>query len=146
DLCLARQHRTDIHFRLANADAMQLKVIARLEELLAAVQQGLGGNTTDVQAGSPQAHLAIIIHPLLHTGRGQAELGGLDGGDVAAGASTDYYHIKLVSHACFQIRSPGRNRLTPLRGCLTVAAGCARDPRSDPSPPPGTAPPSCRRS
>ena len=53
-----------------------------LLEAVGALQPGLGGDAAPVEAGAAQLGI------LLHHGDAQAELGGADGGDVAAGTRT----------------------------------------------------------
>lgn len=52
------------------------------------VEQSLGGDATNVQAGTSQSTA------LLNTSGLKTKLGGLDGGDITTGASSDYDNVK----------------------------------------------------
>src|SRR5205814_5021256 len=52
-----------------------------------------GGDAADVEAGAAQRR------PLLDAGDFEAELGGADGGDVAAGAGPDHDQVVALRHA-----------------------------------------------
>src|SRR5690606_41316498 len=77
-----------------------------------AVQQRLGRNTTDVQAGTTESQLAILALVLLDTGGLESQLGCADCGNVTArpGTNNDYIdrkstrlnssHVK-ISYAVF---------------------------------------------
>ncbi|MCY1441296.1 hypothetical protein D9M71_576050 [compost metagenome] len=74
----------DVDARRLHADA-QCRVageLAGLEIFLGGVDQRLGGDAADVQAGAAQGGT-------LHQHGADAELAGADGGDVAAGAAAD---------------------------------------------------------
>ena len=75
------------------------------------MEQGLGRNTTDIQAG------ATMGSALFDDGHFHAELGRADGADIAAGAGADYSEIKLFCHnvssklkCCGHLKHPGRFR------------------------------------
>jgi hypothetical protein len=53
------------------------------------MEEGLGRNAADVEAGAAEGVV------LLHEGHLEAELAGLDGGDIATGTGTDYDEIEL---------------------------------------------------
>ncbi|MNG12242.1 hypothetical protein D3C84_958410 [compost metagenome] len=66
-----------------------------------AVQQRLGRNATDVQAGTAEGDLALFVLVLLDAGGLQTELRRFDGGHIAARAGTDDYHVEFLGHNVF---------------------------------------------
>ena len=66
----------------------------RLVQHVAGMQQGLGGDAADVQAGSAKS-LAALDHADL-----QAQLRRADGADIAAGAGADHDEIIHGSSFC----------------------------------------------
>ena len=52
-----------------------------------ALEEGLGGDATDVEAGTPEGAARF------YTGGFQAELGCFNGGDVASGTAADYNNV-----------------------------------------------------
>ena len=56
---------------------------------LGGVEEGLRRDAADVEAGAAEG----IV--LFHEGHLEAELAGLDGGDIATGTGTDYDEIEL---------------------------------------------------
>ena len=89
-LLLEGLHRLEIERRRANADAEAGEMIARLLEHVRGMQQGLRRNAADVEAG------AAMGLALLDDGGLEAELGGPDGADIAAGAGAD--DDEIVGH------------------------------------------------
>ena len=90
-LGLALLHLVNVHTDTALDDnAMVGKVLLHIVVVMAGLQQRLGGDAPDVEAGSAEgaAHL--------DAGRGKSELGGLDGGDVSTGTSADDHHVVLL--------------------------------------------------
>ena len=102
-LFLARQHRRPIELELGDLDAEFLGVLERVVDF-GVVQQHLGGNAADVQAGA--AEKAV----LLDDQRLQSPLRGANGGDVAARSAADDRQIvfcqaqppRLKSLCCLQ--------------------------------------------
>src|SRR5262249_22951283 len=64
----------------------------RLDVQLAGVEQGLGGDAADVEAGAAQRGTLLDDSGL------QAQLGGADGGDVAARPRPDHDDVVQVGH------------------------------------------------
>ncbi len=62
-------------------------------EALGGMQQRLGRDAADVQAGAPEGAA------LVDAGRGKAQLAGPDGGVVAAGAAANHYDVESIGHA-----------------------------------------------
>ena len=89
-LLLEGQHRLEIERRRADADAEVGEMIARILEHVRGMQQGLRRNAADVEAG------AAMGLALLDDGGLEAELGGPDGADVAAGTGAD--DDEIVGH------------------------------------------------
>ena len=65
--------------------------VPRMLEFAGGVDQRLGRDAADVQAGAAQP-------VALHQHRRDAELAGADGGDVAAGTAADHDDVKLFAH------------------------------------------------
>ena len=84
-------HRLQIELRL-DLDAHARHGMLRLLEKLGGVQQRLGGNATDIEAG------AAISAPLLDDGDFHAELGRAPGADIAAWAGSNHNEVISVSH------------------------------------------------
>jgi hypothetical protein len=81
-LVLEGHHLAEVELRL-DLDPHVAQAVARLLEKLGSVQQRLGRDAADVEAG------AAVGGPLLDHGDLEAELAGADGADVAAGAGSD---------------------------------------------------------
>src|SRR5690625_7776173 len=63
------------------------------------VEQGLGWNAADVQAGAARCGLSVGVAPVVEQQHLHVELGRANGGHIAAGAAADNDKIKfLVSH------------------------------------------------
>ena len=89
DLVLVGEHGRDVEAELLGADDAVVLGVLHMAPGLRRVEQGLGGDAADVEAGAAERGI------LLHEGYLEAELGGLDGGDVATGAGADYDEIEL---------------------------------------------------
>ncbi len=87
---LVLHQRGVVELRRANHDAERREAMSRLLEHLGGVKQRLRGDAADVEAGAPE-RLALLDHGDL-----QAELGGADRADVAAGAGAD--DDKIITH------------------------------------------------
>lgn len=90
-LGLALLHLIDVHTHATlHHNAMIGKVLLDIMIVMAGLQQRLGGDAPDVEAGSTQgaAHF--------DAGGREAELGGLDGRDVSAGTAADDYYVVLL--------------------------------------------------
>ena len=73
-------------------DAQLGEIALRFMETLAGMQQRLGGNAADIQAGAAEGAA------LVHAGRGKAQLAQPDRGVVAAGAAADHDCVETVRH------------------------------------------------
>src|SRR5690606_407988 len=98
DLGLATNHFRHVDGYGTSGDTVQLEFFLRFHELVGAVQQCLGGNTSYVQAGAAEDRVVLVIVPLLNTGGFQTQLGAADGGYVAGRAGSDYYDVIFVAH------------------------------------------------
>ena len=78
-LVLALQHRRQIEPQTVDRDAVVGELVARLLVVVRGLQQRLRRDAADVEAGAAEGR------PLLDAGGLQAELGGTDRRDVAAG-------------------------------------------------------------
>ena len=89
DLVLVRKHRGDVEGDLLRADEAVLLAVQGVLVDFGGVEEGLGRDATHVEAGAAEG---IVF---LHEGHLEAELAGLDGGDIATGTGTDYDEIEL---------------------------------------------------
>jgi hypothetical protein len=91
-------------------------------EALAGMQQRLGGNAADVQAGAAEGAT------LVDTGTGEAQLAQPDRRIVTAGAAPDHDRVETVRHGLNPAGSraehnhPGRNENSPKR--ISGTANC----------------------
>src|SRR4029077_8925980 len=73
-------------------DAMDAEIVSRLLEQMRGLQQRLGGDAADIEAGAAERG-AIFDHRHLH-----AELRGADCRHIAARTGADYDEIKGLTH------------------------------------------------
>jgi hypothetical protein len=83
DVVLLLQHGREVDLDAGELDAVGGGVVFGEDELLGGVEQGLAGNAADVEAGAAEGGA------FLDEGDLEAELGGAEGADVAAGAGAD---------------------------------------------------------
>ena len=89
DLVLVREHLGDVEGDFLSADETVLLAVQGLLVDFGGMQEGLGRDAADVEAGATER---IVF---FYEGHLEAELGGLDGGDIATGTGTDYDEIEL---------------------------------------------------
>src|SRR4029077_11504580 len=94
-------HRGEIELRRRDDDSERRKTMPRLVEHFGRVEERLGGNAADVEAGAAE-RFHLLDHGDLH-----AELRRADGAYIAARARADHYQI--ISHCrslslCVRIR------------------------------------------
>jgi len=97
---LARLHDRHVDRGLADLDALGFETVARFLEQMRGMQQRLGRDTADVQAGAAKTRLTFRIGIGIGFGTSgrEAELRGANGGNVAAGTTADDEHVKLLGH------------------------------------------------
>jgi hypothetical protein len=100
-LSLARLHLVHVDGDVVDDDAVLLERVLGLVVQVRAVEQGLGRDAPDVQAGAPEGAPAFDAHGL------QPELGGLDRGDVPPRASPNNADVVLF------VRHGGRGQKGP---------------------------------
>ena len=87
----AAVHRAEVELDLAGADApFGERPVMRFLEQLGRVEQRLGRDAADVEAGAAQRLAALGAGGL------EAELRGTDRGDIAAGAGADHQDVEIV--------------------------------------------------
>ena len=86
---LAREHFFQVKGEAFDLDAVLGKVVPGVVVMLRGLQQGLGGNAADIGAGAAGRRSAFVVLPLIDASGGKAQLGGADGGHVAAWPRTD---------------------------------------------------------
>ena len=83
-------HDVEVELDLLGLDPpFRHRAVRRLLEQLGGVEQSLGRDAPDIEAG-PSERL-----PALDAGRPQPELSGADGGHIAAGAGADHDHVEF---------------------------------------------------
>ena len=92
---LVLHHRRQIELGLVHLDAQLLKTVVGLFEHFGRVQQRLGRDAADVEAG------ATVAGTLFDNGNLHAELSCLDRANVAPGAGSDHY--KVIGHGTFPL-------------------------------------------
>ena len=97
---LATQHLFQVQTQALDFDAMLGEAVAGVFVVLGRLQQRLGGDATNVGAGTTRCRAALLVLPFVDAGGVEAQLGCTDGGDVAAGAATDDDHVKILAHVC----------------------------------------------
>ena len=129
-LVLEGQHLGEVELRLRRSMPMAAKRVARLLVELGGVQQRLGGDAADVEAG------AAVRRPLLDHGRPSGRAGRADGAHIAAGAGADDDQIVGGSRQLNSVAGLERAaaRRTPTRSRRGRAAGRSASPRTCPSP------------
>jgi hypothetical protein len=96
DAVLAGDHRGHVDRRLLEADAVLVEDMAHVPELAAGIQQRLGRDAADAQAGTAERRLAVLAQRGIDAGGLQAQLGGADRGVVAGRAGTDHDDIEIL--------------------------------------------------
>jgi hypothetical protein len=99
-------------------DAVHDEGVAGLLVELGGLQQRLGGDAADVEAGAAEAHFAlgVGIGFRLDAGRGQAELRGTDRRHVAAGTAADHHYVELLVCHVNSFYKRGRGKREGRRG------------------------------
>ncbi len=131
DLVLARDHGRHVRAHALVHDAVQRVVISQGLEQLGALQQRLGRDAADVEAGAAQGGLALLAHPLVDAGSLQTQLGAADRCDVPGRAGADDDDVEFVGHSripsyCCGARPDraGAPRSTECAAPLPAAAPC----------------------
>ena len=91
-LGLVVHHLRQVQHRRRNVDTQRLEAVPGLLEELGSVQQGLGGNATDIEAGAPQRR-SFLDHRNLHP-----KLRRTDRRDIAARTRADDGEIERICH------------------------------------------------
>ena len=104
DLFLALEHRGQIEGHRADLDAVMSKLTSGFLVFVARLEERLGRDAPDPQAGAAEAVLLLD-----HSG-GEPELGGTDGGHIAAGTGTDHQHVIRLHRPAHSSHSPAIGR------------------------------------
>ena len=126
DLTLAGLHLLEVERDGADIDAMLGELVLRLVEMLRGLQQRLGGDAADIEAGAAECRA------LFHAGDLHAELGGADRADIAAGTGADDDDVEAVSHNRVLPSFLGRTIRTAARtsnhpgSASAIKPGCGR--------------------
>ena len=91
-LVLGRHHGGQVEADLC-LDAHLGEVVLRFVETLRRMQQGLGRDAADIEAG------AAKDAALVYAGGGKAKLAQPDGGVIAARSAADHTRVKIIRHA-----------------------------------------------
>ncbi len=68
DLVLARLHLRHVHLRAGHRDAVHGELVRHALVILRGLQQRLGGNAADVEAGAAERVFALVVLPLVDAG------------------------------------------------------------------------------
>ena len=112
DVVLARQHDTEVEPHIVGHHAMGAEPVTRLGIIRGRLQQRLGRDAADIQAGAAEGCAPV------HAGDRHAELGGADGADIPGRTAADDDEIV--------------GRIRHVVGPLRRPAGCAPAPRCTP--------------
>lgn len=82
----------EVDLHVSDLDTSVLGVVLDLVEKVGVVEQSLGGNAANVETGATERAA------LLNTGSLETELGGLDGGNVATGTTTNNNEVVFSSY------------------------------------------------
>ena len=106
DFVLALEHLREVDAQIADTDAVLGGVLAEELDMLRGVQQRLGRDAADVDAGAAER----LVH--LDADGDEAELGGADRGDIAARAAADDHDVggSVRSHGLRSESEVGRPR------------------------------------
>ena len=139
-LALARQHPAEVEPDIAvHQHAVVGELVPRLLVMLAGLQQRLGRDAADVEAGAAERR------PLLHAAHLHAELGGADGADIAARAGADHDEVETLGHgASGSICCGGKGEAAPNLGPEAARGKCRGRNHRSPSAG-GAAPPQWRQ-
>ena len=88
DFVLAREDVAPVDFEPADLEA-EFRAVFEVIVDVGVVQQHLGGNAADVQAGAAEKRIFLDDDGL------QAQLAGADGGDIPARSAADNCHVVL---------------------------------------------------
>ena len=88
----------DIHGHAGGANAVVGKMVQRVVEVLAGLQQSLGGNTTDIGTSATGRGAAFGVFPFINASDLKTQLGRADRCDIAAGSSADDDDVKFCAH------------------------------------------------
>ncbi len=138
-LCLFGMHGVEMELDLTDLDAeLGERALLGFLEQFGGVQERLGRDAADIEAGAPQSLAA------LDASRAQAKLAGTDGGHIAAGPGADHDYVIVefsVSHFIFLVprRRPGSRSGPAFAGHETLRgrSAAASGPRLLPSCGPG---------
>ena len=97
-LSLRRDHRLHVDLRVVGADAVVLEAVRQVVELARGIEQRLGRDAADVEAGAAQRGLAVLADEGIDAGGLQAELRRADRRHVAGGAAADDDDVELLAH------------------------------------------------
>ena len=87
----------EVELQALHLDAVVGEVVPGLLVVLRGLQQRLGGDAADVEAGAAERRLAVGVLPFVDAGVAEAELRGADRGDVAAGPAADHDDVEGLS-------------------------------------------------
>ena len=93
-LALALHELGEVELRRADLDAVHGEIVARLLEQVRGLQQRLGRDAADIEAGAAEGR-ALLDHRHLH-----AELGGADRRHIAAGTGADHDEVEGFVAMC----------------------------------------------
>ncbi|RMS13182.1 hypothetical protein ALP75_205409 [Pseudomonas syringae pv. actinidiae] len=95
---LAADHGGHVDGPFGCRNAMHCETVLGFVEFPGAVEQCLGWNATHVQAGTAEGQFALLVLIFLDAGSLETKLRCLDGGNIAARACANHYHVEFLGH------------------------------------------------
>ena len=110
---LAGVHLADVHGQVGQANAVVGKVMTRLLEIFARLEQRLRRNAADVGAGAARRRATLFIFPVVDAGCGETQLRSPNGCDVTAGAGADDDNVECFAHGyVLRYRKSGADQMS----------------------------------
>src|SRR5574343_613396 len=118
DAILACLHGRHVDGCLADLDALRFEAVIGFLKQVRGVQQGFGRDAAHVQAGAAKARLTLRVGIGIGFGTScrETELRSTDSSNVAAGATANNEHVKLLGHVTTFQNSDVQKRQPPLTG------------------------------
>ena len=124
----AGQHLRDIHGHAGGANAVVGKMVQRVVEVFAGLQQGLGGNASDIGAGAAGRRATLGVFPFVDAGHLKAQLGCANRRDIAAGAGADNDDVKFCAHGASDQISNKRREGSSIASLIATSPRTASRP------------------
>src|SRR3569623_1549090 len=107
-LYLARLHHADVELYRPGGDTVRRNTMLQVVIVMGGIEQCLGWNAADVEAGAAERGLAVLVAPVVDAGRAQPELRAAYRRHVTAGAAADHHYVVII-HASSSSKSATEN-------------------------------------